>query len=242
MHFYPELAHSVVEVAHCGVDPEVFAPSPVAAQRRLRSRLGLQRPFYMLVGSRLQLRGYKNCQLFFDAVGKMGDVDFDVLCVGGEPELEPVISELVPKRCHVMWVELNDRDLAAAYTAAIALVFPSRYEGFGLPVIEAMACGCPVITTNLGALPEASGSAAYILGEDSISDMIAALRAVRIAKVRDQLKSAGERQAAKFRWSQLADGIARNLLAIGADASSGEFTEFYSRWAKLRKLQGEVDV
>jgi glycosyltransferase involved in cell wall biosynthesis len=242
LEFYPKLNPSTVEVAYCGVEPDIFAPSPALAQMSLRSRLGLHRPFYILVGVRESIRGYKNSRLFFESVSKMRGVDFDVLCVGGGSELEPWIADLVPKTCRVMRAELNDRDLAVAYGSAIALVYPSLYEGFGLPVIEAMACGCPVITTSLGSLPEAAGNAAYIINGNSTSEMTKALQAVLVPEIREQLIFAGERQAAKFRWNEFADAVARNVELIDQEAKAGKFTNIYSRWSELRALQGEVDV
>src|SRR5205085_2395359 len=112
------------------------------------------------------------------------------------------------------------------YGAAIALIFPSLDEGFGLPVIEAMACGCPVITTNLSTLPEAAGKAAYIVDRHSIPEMIEALRAVRVPKIRERLKVAGECQAAKFRWNKFVHGLARNLQLAGAEAKVDKLGSF----------------
>ena len=239
LEFYPELDRNAVDVAYCGVDPDIFSPSPPASLALLKTRLDLRQSFYILVGNR---DDYKNCGLFFKAVDSMRGIDFDILCVGGVPELEPFLAELVPRHCRVTCVELNDRDLAAAYGAATALVYPSLYEGFGMPVIEAMACGCPVITTNLGALPEAAGDAAYIVSGHSASEMVEALRAVRVPEIRAKLKRAGLWQAGKFRWSNFVDALARNLQLVYRDATVGKFTQFYSRWRDLRTLQREVDV
>ncbi len=240
LEFYPELDPNAVEVAYCGVDSDVFAPTTIETQDLLKTRLGLRERFYILVGDRVH--AYKNCELFFEAVRTMSDVDFDVLCVGGASELEVPIARRIPGHCRVRCAELNDADLAAAFGAAVALVYPSLYEGFGLPVIEAMACGCPVITTNSGALSEAAGDAACIIDGHSTSEMAKALRAVCVPETRKTLSRAGKRQAAKFRWSSFVDAFARNVRLIDQDAKAGTFTEFYSRWADLRRLQGEVDV
>ena len=77
---------------------------------------------------------------------KGGDVQ--IVCAGGEPELGRDLLDELPAHVAACHVSLTDRELACAYSGAEALVYPSLYEGFGMPVIEAMACGCPVITTR----------------------------------------------------------------------------------------------
>lgn len=241
LEFYPELDPQHVEVAYCGVDRSIFSPSSAADQQRFRIRLGLSRPFYILVGHRSAHEGYKNCRPFFEAVSKMNDSDFDILCVGGEVELEPWIFEYLPKTCRVTRVDLEDQDLAIAYTSAEALVYPSKYEGFGLPVIEAMACGCPVISTTGGAIPEAAGTAAYFVDPNSVSEMIAGLRAVRRPEIREKLKGEGNRQSAEFHWTTFVDAVARNVQQVNEGAKAGQFTEYYNRWSQFRLRQGNTD-
>ena len=96
-------------------------------------------------------------------------------------------------------------DLVKLYNLASCLIFPSLYEGFGLPVLEAMQCGCPVITTKNGSLPEVAGDAAmYINGEDE-NDIIENIRKVFVSdKLRKELSAKGLSQAQKFSWNKTA--------------------------------------
>ena len=247
---YPELDPATTTAAYPGVDADVFSPRAGTGVAELRARLGLDREFLLLVG---RLDGYKNGRLLFDALEKMtasgDDVDFDVLCVGnvgGVGDLDhpgwaarsrPGVS---PPR--IITVHLDDDELAAAYCAASALVYPSLYEGFGLPVVEAMSCGCPVITTAYGSLADVGGDAVIRIGGHSTEELIDALHRVRADGVRRPLIERGFAKAAPFRWDSLATAVSEALDAVRADGDRGTFAEFSARWRRLRELHAAVDA
>jgi hypothetical protein len=108
MAFYPEVVADHAVVAHCGVDEDVFFQRPAAEVQALRRRHGLERPYFLFVGSRVQHNGYKNSRLFFDALEGIGAPDFDVLCVGGEPEIDPDMLRRLPGGMRCLRVELSD--------------------------------------------------------------------------------------------------------------------------------------
>lgn len=239
LEFYPELDSSTTSFAHCGIEPTVFKPGNERAIAGLRQRLGLNRPYYLFVGSRVQANNYKNASLFFDAVASMQKVDFDVLCVGGEKEAPASADRKGPR---IVQANLSDSDLALAYGGAAALVYPSLYEGFGLPVAEAMNSHCPVICTSHGSLAEVAADAALKVSGSSIPEMIDAMRQVRDPSVRASLIERGTVQGARFRWEPFADAVAKAVQDIAAEADAGTHRHFYEQWAHLRRLQGEVDV
>ena len=104
---------------------------------------------------------------------------------------------------------VNDGELRALYEGAACFLFPSRYEGFGLPAIEAMACGCPVVAARAGALPEECGEAALLCDPASPGEFAAAVaRLLDEPGLADGLRAAGRARAATFTW----DGAARRLL------------------------------
>lgn len=100
---------------------------------------------------------------------------------------------------------LDDATVAALYRSCAVFVYPSLYEGFGLPVIEAMACGAPVITSNLSSLPEVAGDAALLVNPFDVGQISTAIeRMLNDHSLREDLRERGVRQAARFSWERTA--------------------------------------
>jgi glycosyltransferase involved in cell wall biosynthesis len=96
-------------------------------------------------------------------------------------------------------------DLVALYNAATTFVYPSLYEGFGLPILEAMSCGTPVITSNVASMPEVAGEAALLINPRSVEDLAQALgRVLADETLRYELEEKGLHQASQFSWEQTA--------------------------------------
>ncbi len=97
------------------------------------------------------------------------------------------------------------QELPLWYNAADLFVYPSRYEGFGLPVLEAMACGTPVVTTNVASLPEVAGDAALLVSPDDESQLLEAMRrALSEVSLRQEMVTKGLAHAADFTWARTA--------------------------------------
>jgi len=238
---YPEIPPTHAAMAHCGVDEAVFRLRDAADVEAFRQEQGLDRPYFLFVGSRVQHMGYKNSGLFFNALARMGSAQFDVFCVGGEREIEQSILDALPAGVRARRVELTDDELALAYGGALALVYPSLYEGFGMPVIEAMASGCPVITTRHGSLAEAAGNAAMLIGGDSIEEMASALVRIQDAATRADLRARGLAHVRAFRWEDMARELGTQLETLVAEARAGAYDAFFEEWKRLRLMQGNVD-
>ena len=161
-------------VVPLGVDD--FAVRPEREVATFRLRYGLDHPYFLVVGERLGVDGYKNVSLVFRALRDWPDADaHELVCIGGRPEIESELTRIAP-RLRVRRLALSDDELRLAYAGAVALLFPSRYEGFGLPVAEAMACGCPVITSPVSSLPEVAGDAAIYVDPDDVRALCEAFR------------------------------------------------------------------
>jgi hypothetical protein len=109
-------------------------------------------------------------------------------------------------------LQLSDEELRAAYSGAVALVYPSIYEGFGLPVLEAITCGCPVITCPNASIPEVAGEAALYVNDDDVNGMANALCDIQKPDVRNSLTVAGLEQAKNFSWSNMARIVSSTLI------------------------------
>ncbi|MEB3190174.1 MAG: glycosyltransferase family 1 protein [Snowella sp.] len=240
--FYPHIDKSLVNVIYNGID-ETFETASDSEILGIKQKLGIKLPYFLLVGSRMSLKGYKNTILFFKALAKWEDSQkIAVVCVGGEPELEKELSVLADAvKIHL--VRVDDRDLRAIYSGAIALIYPSLYEGFGLPILEAMACGCPVITCRNSSLPEVAGDAAIYVDEYDVAEMIQAIEQIQIPIVRQKLIQTGLKQAQKFSWKMMADQVYLTFIDMIQSLNTEQIsrTRFSLLWQELRKEQIKLE-
>ena len=190
-------------------DP-VFGPREGAAAR-VRARFGLER-YVLAVGD---LGPRKNLTALGAAVGGIGDPDL-VLALVGKPGKG---GERIAGESGGRWLgRVSDADLADLYRAAAVTAYPSLYEGFGLPVVEAMACGCPVVASDRGAIPEVAGDAA-VLVDPSARGIALGLRAALDPEVAARLRAAGPARAATYtpeRMGRAAWAVAREAAQEGA--------------------------
>jgi glycosyltransferase involved in cell wall biosynthesis len=237
--FYPQIdPQKNVTLARNGIDP-LFIPSLATAIDRFQAKHRINKPYFLVVGDRVGFAAYKNVIHFFRAITELPDYHrYEIVCVGGASELEPELVELAIG-IQVHRLDLADLELQAAYSGAIALVYPSLYEGFGLPILEAMACGCPVITCRNSALPEVAGDAAIYVSETDVTDLIYALKKVQEPKVRQQLIEVGLQQSRKFSWKKMADTIAIELLNAYTQLQQGQLPPINPLWHRFRQLQAD---
>jgi glycosyltransferase involved in cell wall biosynthesis len=166
------------------------------------------RPFLLYVGVR---KGYKNFHRLLAAYSRSPLLkrDFDLVCFGGEAlgvEERSRARELGVPAGNLRHASGGDDRLAQLYASATALVYPSVYEGFGIPPLEAMSVGCPVICSNSSSLPEVVGDAAELfdpLDEDQMRSAIE--RVVTSEGLRRDLVERGRRRCALFSWKRCAE-------------------------------------
>lgn len=185
-----------VDVVHLGVDPSFAAGGERPA--------GFPQRYVLFVGRR---RGYKDfatvARAFEAAAAEYQDLS--LVCVGGGAMEQDEIACLGSAADRVSQFTLHDSDMPGAYSNAECFIFPSRYEGFGLPAVEAMAAGAPTILARTSSLPEVGGSAASYFDPGDSDGLAQALLAVLALDVgRAAVVEAGRRQAAKFTWRSTA--------------------------------------
>jgi|GEM_PF-232592 alpha-1,3-rhamnosyl/mannosyltransferase len=193
-----------IDVIHLAPAPSFYRRSPGRVESALR-RLSLPGDFLLFVGS---LEPRKNLPMLIAAM-KRARTDLPLVLAGWEGwgdkgwlrELKvPRLKDRIFFAGHV-----TEEDLACLYSAATALVYPSLYEGFGLPVLEAMACGCPVICSNAASLPEVAGDAAVFFKSDRIEELVQEIDCIAMSDgIKSRIAASGKSRAENFNWNKAA--------------------------------------
>jgi glycosyltransferase involved in cell wall biosynthesis len=188
----------VSERFHPGVDHE-----------RVTDKLGLRRPYVLTIATADRR---KNLASLAVAARRLADEGIDLVWAGDDRPYFSA-SEAIPGLRSLGYVD--DADLPGLYAGARAFVLPSRYEGFGLTCLEAMACGVPVVAANRGALPETCGNAALLVDPDDPDAVTDALhRAVSDAELRGLLRERGLGRSAQLSWDLTARRVQVTLDAV----------------------------
>ncbi len=207
------VASEKITVLYSGVDPR-FHPADRAVQESVRARYGLDFPYVLAVGTVQPRKNYARLiQALAALPGPLADIH--LVIAGGRGWLEGPIYETahlagVEERVHFIGF-VPDDDLPALYTAAEAFAFPSLYEGFGLPLLEAMACGTPSLAANTSSLPEVAGDAALLIDPTSVDSIATGLERILTDNgLRSTLRERGFARAGMFTWER----AARHLLTL----------------------------
>jgi glycosyltransferase involved in cell wall biosynthesis len=213
-----EATRQDLERFHPGLDkPVVVTPLAVGDEFRNaqdRPVRGLPKRYLLHVGNRVE---HKNVELLLRAFKAIADdfPDLHLVLSGQGMATEPERLEALGITARTRVLRLSDRDLPSAYRRAEAFVFPSRYEGFGLPVVEAMAAGCPTVVTDAPALLEVVGDAADVVDPDDVDALAAALeRLLGDPQLAARRRTEGRERAASFTWQRTAE-----LTALGYEAA-----------------------
>ncbi len=194
-----------VTVVHHGLDHARFQPLAPGETSAVLAKHDISAP-YLLFVSTVQPR--KNLPRLVEAFEAIDDPDLALVIAGKSGWLsEPIEKRIQESRLANRIRRLGhvaDEDLPALYSAADVFVLPSLYEGFGMGVIEAMACGTPVVTSNGSSLAEVAGGAAILVDPLDVSSIAASIREARTPASHRQLRQLGITQASRFTWEQSA--------------------------------------
>jgi glycosyltransferase involved in cell wall biosynthesis len=185
-----------------GTDPQKIVVTPLAHTKVTPTPGRIEpAPYFLYVGDR---RTYKNFERTATAFAR-ARTDARLVCFGGGPLGPSEEAHLVNLgiRARVTQLGGSDGDLARLYAGAIALVYPSEYEGFGLPPLEAMAHDCPVCCSNGGSIPEVVGDAAILFDPTSVDAITDALE--RVMHDRERLIARGRERRTRFSWDATVD-------------------------------------
>lgn len=208
------VSENQIEVVYPGVDESLSRVSDPGALAAVRARYRLPERYLLFVGT---LQPRKNIGRIVEGYQRwratQAAPDAALVLAGPQGWLyDPAWTAGAPDVILPGYV--RDADLAALYSGAQALVFPTLHEGFGFPVLEAMRCGTPVITSSTSSLPEVAGDAALLVNARETGEIADAIgRIMSDAALRADLVEKGYRQAQKFTWQRAADQTLRVLEA-----------------------------
>ena len=212
-----------ISVIYNGIDRQVFKPVP--AKR-------LPFPYLLYVGSERPRKNLNALLAAFAALKREAGAFLDLKLVkigvaGRSKEFRQMTLREVGRLGlgeEVIFAEyVSDAELAAYYSSAVALVLPSLYEGFGLPLVEAMACGCPVIASNCSSLPEVAGDAGLFIDPHDADGLAQAMRRmVTEPALREQLMEKGFERVQRFSWDRAAQETLQVYRKVEAELGLGK--------------------
>lgn len=212
-----------------GVSAE-FRPLPQPEVEAVRAKYGLPREFFLFVGGLYPIKNFGRIVQALKLVkDRMGPATPPLVAVGFkrwrmDQELASIANLGLSGDIHFPGF-LPDEDLVALYNAATAFVFPSLYEGFGLAALEALACGCPLVTSNVGGTEEIGRGAALLVDPHRPEQIAEALMTLLTnGALREDLKRKGLARAATYSWAKMAQEVQVLLrqVATGSTAVSDE--------------------
>jgi len=216
--YFPTIAQKIVVIPQ-GCDPSFSDGTDIIGAHALMKTLGIERPYILTMGG---TEPRKNVAMLVRAFKEeIHNIPHDLVVIGG-PWQERKSCRPTNFHDRVHYISgLSDYELAAAYMAADLFVYPSLYEGFGLPILEAMSCGTPVVAHSGSCIPEVAGEAALLADMRSKSACMAAIhQALYITSLRAELIAAGLEQASRFTWEKTATLTAQ----LYRDVITGAFT------------------
>jgi alpha-1,3-rhamnosyl/mannosyltransferase len=193
-----------VSTIHLAADREIFHPCS-AAEDDVPQKFGIRKPFIIVASARnWRTKNLETALHALEMAQRESDESFQSVMYGPTNSLEAFVRK--PANLDLQNLGyLSLKDLAALFRHAHAFVMPSLYEGFGLPLVEAMSCGCPVIASDRGSLPEVAGGGAQCFDAFDVSAMAGALlKLLRSPEELQQKRSAALSRAADFSWDKAA--------------------------------------
>jgi len=199
-----------------GVD-STFAVPPRERIEAVRARRRLDRPYVFALGAASSRKNHATLLRAWERLDR-GVGDIELVIAGPSGLAFSDLREQVPLPANVRYLgPVPDEDLPALYAGASAFAYPSLYEGFGLPLLEAMACGTPVLTSDRTAMPETAGEAAVLVDPHDVEAVAAGLeRLLTDAELRTRLRAAGLSRVAGYTWERAAD-LTWQVLGEAAD-------------------------
>lgn len=200
-----------IDVVYNGAK-EVYQPVTNEIKKQLRGKYADGKNYFVYVGSIHPRKNVKNLLLAFEKFKAETNSDLQLLIVGRKAwdfkEVDEAHAQMQFKNEVKFLGHVAPNELSEIVASALAMVYVSLFEGFGIPVIEAMSCEVPVITSNLTSMPEAAGDAALLVNPNSVEEIAAAMKKMfEDSSIRNLLIEKGKTQLKKFSWDLTADKL-----------------------------------
>ena len=197
---------NMIEVIYHGYDEDIFYPRDKVAQDAVKKELGIKEDFILFVGSIEPRKNLKTLIKAYNLLDKNLQDRFKLVIVGAKGWENSDIHALIKENENIEFLGyIDDENLAALYSGATAFVYPSVYEGFGIPPLEAMACGCPAILSGIEVFREIYQDSAMffeVFNENDLKDKL--LKVINDRELRENLSKSGLLHCKNFSWAKSA--------------------------------------
>lgn len=216
------IEQSKIDVVYNGVNPS-FAPIAPSRITEVRNRVSGGQAYFIFIGSIQPRKNLPNMLRSFDAFKKASGSSTKMVIVGEKKwwnkELRRTFDEMEFKGDVIFTGRLNETELNEALAASIGLVYISFFEGFGIPIIEAMRCEVPVITSNITSMPEIAADAAMLVSPFDVGSIAAAMQMIdEDDDLRADLIEKGKARCRDFSWEKTADALWKSVIKASAEA------------------------
>ena len=208
-----------IDVVYNGVGNQ-FQPLPLQEMEAVRKQYASGSPYFLFVGSIHKRKNLPNMIRAFSLFRKETSSQTRFIIAGArrwwDEEMDKALAESAVRSDILFPGRIPDDELPRLTASAEALIFASRFEGFGIPIIEAMKCGVPVITSNVSSMPEIAGTAGVLVNPESVDEIASAMKKIHLdGPYREELIQKGLERSKTFNWDVSAEKLAEIIFKAG---------------------------
>jgi glycosyltransferase involved in cell wall biosynthesis len=205
-----------IDVVYNGANIK-YSPISESEKEATKKQYSNNADYFLFIGTIHRRKNLHNLIIAFDKLKKSTSNNTKLLVVGavmwGAKELEDTLSKITCKNDIIFTGRANENELHKIISSSLAMVYPSFFEGFGIPILEAMYCEVPVITSNTTSMPEVGGDAAIYIEPSSVDSITDALTKIeKSPELRKELVEKGKIQREKFSWDKSADKLWESMI------------------------------